>query len=101
MNVGLVCFNKRDGGTFEGIAQCDAAVGVSGGIDDDELDLRASCVNRVNQISFAVGLEATERMTGSLCLFDQRPADIGEGSGPVQRGFTGSKEIQIGSIENE
>ncbi len=63
MHIGQVYFDKRYGNTQQGIPQGNAGMGISAGIDQDEIDLFIHCLmDTVYQCAFRIVLVAQQRV---------------------------------------
>src|SRR3990170_5087826 len=95
-------FDERDRHSRQGIAQGDAGMGESRGIDDYPSDLLLlGQLRPVDERSLVVALEADHRRTRKLRLSDQAAVDIRQGFATIDLRLAGTQQVQIGSMQDQ
>jgi len=102
MDVGEVDFNERDRYARQSVAQGYAGMREAGRIDKDEPDaFGPSRLYAIDQHAFMIALQGGQLDPCCLRLRDQSAVDLGQGVAAVDGRLAGSKQIEVGSVEDQ
>lgn len=88
VDIGQMDFDKRDVDPGQGIANCHAGMGESGGVDNDELHASGFClVNLIDQHAFVVTLKAIDLNAMLFAELHGSLIDVIQPGMPVNPGF--------------
>jgi len=100
--VRQVHFNDRDRDCGNRVAQGDGRVGVAAGIEDDRPGAaRRGLVQPVDQMAFMVGLAEVEGYAQLPGPIAHHPSDIVERVAPINLGFAGAEQVEVGAVEDK
>ena len=98
-DVREVNLDERNAHAQQRVAQGNAGVGVGARVDQDEIDAFGTClVHAVHQQAFLVALERGEAVAEFLRFGAELGLDIGQRGRPVDTGFAGPQQVQVGTI---
>lgn len=95
-------FDEWDAHCEQCVTYCDAGVGKSSRIDDDEVDgFVTRGMNAFDQLMLGVALQAEQMMPLLAGQFAQVLVDLIQCRRAVDAGFTAAEAVQVGSVEDQ
>lgn len=95
-------FNKRDLYRQQRIAQGDAGVRETTGVQNDKIDaVGRGLLHPVDQFVFGIALEGVERMPVIGRDFATAILDVRKARGAVNIGFACAQEVQVGAVNQK
>ena len=101
VGVGEVNFDGGDARGGDGVPKCDAGVGISGGVEDDDVNFAPSLLNPGDNFPFGVGLSEVHLGPERGGTLAHLGFNVGESGVPVDIGFALAEEVEVRPIEDE
>lgn len=101
-HVGQMHLDKRDPHRGERVAQSDAGMSECTGIaQDDRGAVVTGMMDAPDQFVLGIGLEPDKLMPGRMGPLGQLLVDVGQGLVTVEIRFTGTEQVEIGSVQDQ
>ena len=101
VDIGQMHFDERNPYSGEGIADCDAGVGVCGRIQNDEVDFWSPCLlNSIDELALMIALEALSGCSAAFGGLQEASIDVFKGFRAIDFGLTLSKKVEVRPMQN-
>lgn len=101
MDVGEVDFDGGEAHGGDGVTEGDASMGVSGGIDHDDVELFGGLLDPSDEFAFDIALAEIDFDAEFLGAAGYFLFDFAEGGAAIDTGFSEAEHVQVGAVEEQ